>query len=210
MNKAQKKLLIIGGIIIAVLGLAYLTYQNILSSQRGTIVVESIPEDLKLTLNGKRISSSGKQTITPGNYTLEGERSGFANTKIEITVEKKSNQPVRMYLLPNSPEGEEWVKNHPKEAAKLEGVVGQRLEKATQQAIAKNEFITELPYIGPGFFFRIDYGPPNANSKFPDQPNIYITGETAEKRDMALTWMRSHGYNPDTMNIIMQQKSAAQ
>lgn len=206
MDKGLRKLIIIGLVVIAVIGLGYLTYQSILSSRRGTVVMDSIPQDLKLTLNGKRIASTGKLTITPGTYTLEAERSGFASDKKEITVEKKTTQTIQMYLLPNSPEGEEWVKNHPQEAYKLEGLVGAKLEKATQQAIVKNNLITELPYIGPGFFFRIDYGPPQPGSKYPDQPNIYITGETAEKRDMALVWMRSHGYNPDTMNIVMQEK----
>jgi len=206
MDKQMRKLIIIVLVVIAVIGAGYLGYQSYIKSKRGTLVIESVPNDMALTLGGKRITANGTITVTPGKYTLEGKRSGFTSSKRDITIKAKETQKLFMYLVANGPEGEQWLKDHPNEALKLETIGGQEHKAVVEKAIEENDFIRRLPFIGPGFLFRIDYGGAEADNKFPEQPTIYIQAADSEGHDAALTWMRSHGYDPDKMNIVLQTK----
>lgn len=207
MNQQMRKLITITAVIVGVIGLGYFGFQAYINSKRGTVIFESVPTDLKLTLNGKGISANGKRTITPGTYTLEGRRSGFETRKAELVVERGKTQNYFFYLTANGPEGEQWLKDNPKEAVKLESVGGQQHKEVVEKALEQNNFISRLPYIGPGFLFKIDYGGPEPGNKFPDQPTIFIQGETEENQQSAIEWMRNRGYDPDKMNIVFQLKS---
>lgn len=206
MRPEIRKLLIILAAILVPIGVAYFAYQQYINNTRGTIVVESVPTDLTLTLSGKRIAANGKQTITPGKYTLEGKRAGFETTKQEITVKAKQSQNVFMYMAANGAEGDQWLRDHPDEAIKLETIGGREHKEAVEEAIDQNEFIRQLPYLGPGLAWRIDYGGAAPDNKFPEQPTIYISARDEEARADALQWMRTNGWDPDGMNIVFKPK----
>ncbi len=190
---------------LILIGLIYFIVAAIVNG-REQIVVDSVPKDLTLKMDGKKVKSVGAIGVQPGTYTFEGSRTGFATKKVTVTVKAGETKNVTMFLNPNSKTGEDWLSDEKNtdQIVKREAEKGREHNEAAQKAIQSNGLITELPYIGPGFSWRIDYGAALPDAKFPDQPTIYVSGKTQADRESALTWLRSGGYNPDNMNIVQQ------
>ncbi len=205
MDPKGRKLILIVIASIILIGLIYFIVSAMLHS-RERIVVDSVPQDLTLKMDGKKVKSVGAIGVQPGTYTLEGSRTGFATKKVTVTVKAGETKNVTMYLDPNSKAGEDWLgdEKNLNQIVKREGEKGREHDEAVDKAIRSNGLIKELPYIGPGYSWRIDYGPALADAKFPDQPTIYISGKTQDDRESALIWLRSGGYHPENMNIVQQ------
>lgn len=204
-SRQRTKVILIVTACVILIGLIIFIVSAMLGG-REKITIDSVPNDLKLTMDGKKVKSVGTIGVQPGTYTFEGSRTGFKTKKITVTIKKGETKNVNMYLDPDSVAGEEWLSDekNTEQIVKREAEKGREHEEATQKAIKSNHLITELPYIGPGYSWRIDYGPALPDAKFPDQPTIYIGGKTQSDRDSALAWLRSGGYNPDNMNIVQQ------
>src|SRR5687767_5580533 len=210
-SKKRAKVILIVTACLILIGLIYFIVAAMLNA-RERIVVDSVPKDLTLKMDGKKVKSVGAIGVQPGTYTLEGSRTGFATKKVTVTVKEGETKNVSMFLDPNSATGDDWLSDEKNtdQIVKREAKKGQEHDEATQKAIKSNALITELPYIGPGYSWRIDYGAALPGAKFPDQPTIYISGKTQDDRESALIWLRSGGYNPDNMNIVQQDMPQSQ
>jgi hypothetical protein len=205
-DRSIRKIIITTIVIVVMLILGMATYRYYMSKTKGTVTIDVSPRDLTLTLNGEKTSTRGSRTLTPGTYKLEASRTGFTNKKAEFTIAAGEKRHFNFYLIPSSQEGIDHLKENPADEAKFEGQATKDADKKTEKAIDGNALISELPYYGPGLYFRIGYGAAAVGSKYPDQPTIFIQAETEEHRQDALTWIRSHGYDPDKMNITFTNK----
>jgi len=199
--KQLRKLLIIVVIVGVVLYGGYLGIVLWQHKTHGILKIVSVPNDATVLLDSKHVTANGTVLVKAGDHTLTSSRAGFQNTKNQFTI--KNGQTINLYLYPKptSDVGEKWLEQNPDLAHQREGVGGQEHAATVNNAIQQNSFITQLPYIGAGYEYRIDYGDSNPNNKYPDQPTIIITGATQAAQDDAITWMRNNNYNPDTMNI---------
>lgn len=199
--KKRTKTILIAAAALFFIGLILIIFITVRNNSE-KITVDPVPKNLKLTLNGKEISNKGA-AVQPGTYTLEGSLSGFTTKKFTVTVKANEKKNVKMYLDPATQQAEQSIAKDQEQALKLEAEAGREHIKAVEKAVTDNPFIKELPYIGPGFSYRIDYGAPQDGNdkKFPGQPVIYIRANNSADHQSALTWMRNTGYNPDNMNI---------
>ncbi len=205
---AKKRNLVVIGIIIVLLGsfIGFAVYQKLQQPSRGTITTRAIPEDLTLTLDGKKIDAAGKLTVSTGKHTLLAKRSGFADVKTEFEIKAKELKHYDFYLQPSTQEGYDWLAAHPDKALLNEKLGGETFKKSSEEAYNANPLIAQLPYIGAGIEWRIDYGAPDPASKFPTSPVIIIQGEGEAAKSHALAWIINQGYDPNTMNITYTNK----
>jgi len=207
MNARKRNLAVIGIIIVLIASfIAFAIYQKLQAPSRGTVTTSAIPEDLTLTLDGKKIDATGKLTVTAGKHTLLAKRSGFVDIKNEFEIKAKETKHYDFYLQPANQEGYDWLAAHPDKALLNEKLGGETFHKEAQKAYDANPLIAQLPYIGPGIKWRIDYGGPDSTSKFPDAPVIIIQGEGETAKSHALAWIINQGYDPNTMNITYTNK----
>ncbi|HEX8762206.1 MAG TPA: hypothetical protein VF733_00410 [Candidatus Saccharimonadales bacterium] len=203
MESTKRRTILIAIAALFFIGLVLVIFLMV-RNNREKIVVDSIPKTLKLTLNGKEISNKGA-TVQPGTYTLEGSSTGFRTEKVTVTVKVKETKKVNMYLKPVTRQAQDSIAKDEDQALKLEAEGGREFNESVNKATNQNPFIKELPYIGPGFSWRIDYGAPDGlnDKKYPGEPVIFIRSKTTADQESALTWMRNSGYDPDKMNLVL-------
>lgn len=63
-----------------------------------------------------------------------------------------------------------------------------------------NALVKKLPYIGAGFEYRLDYGPPLSSD--PAQPILYIQAKTAQGQKDALDWIHYGGYDISKFRVV--------
>jgi len=72
-------------------------------------------------------------------------------------------------------------------------------EKQYDQSIEANKLVQLLPFIGPGFEYRIDYTVDYSSGA--DIPIIEITGSTPQAQQDGLSWIKSQGYDTSGLKI---------
>jgi hypothetical protein len=72
-------------------------------------------------------------------------------------------------------------------------------EKQYDQSIEANKLVQLLPFIGPGFEYRIDYTVDYSAQA--DTPVIEITGATPQAQQDALSWIKNQGYDTSGLKI---------
>ncbi len=197
---SKKMVLIIVVSVVVVVALVWLGIVKPLHKSAASITVDSVPNDMTLTLDGKKITTSGKIATTPGNHTLVGKRSGFDDKTTTFSVQKGENKSINIYLYPSSDVGNQWLQAHPDQAQKGDAFGSQEADQATQTIAQKYPILSQLPVIDPTF--RIDYG---SSQKHPDDPTaiaLYIQASDADGRQNALDWMRVNNYDPSSYEII--------
>jgi len=197
----QQKLLLVVAAVIVLLGIFYLLRPR--STPDLNLVL--VPSAAHAKLDGKNWISDGKAYVTPGHHTLTVSFNGFATQTTSFDIVKDKLKTVTVALGVSSDEGRDWLIAHPDEAKKLEQLTGSAFSNSTQQRVTKLPLIKELPYIER--YFRIDYG---KSKLHPDDDNavaIYITTYGQPGVQQALDWIRSQGYNPNTLEIIYNDQS---
>lgn len=169
-----------------------------ISRPKPNLDVVVAPDSATLIMDGKTHIKDGEQHVKPGRHTVVASLAGFSSVTENVNVTSKSVAKLTFLLSPNSAAGYTYLQDNQAEQLQREALGGQQFNSTVQQAVSSTGFIKELPYIGPGLEFRIDYGG-GANSS--GKPIIYITGETAQAQQDALTWIKYQGYNPSTMDI---------
>jgi hypothetical protein len=198
-KQRNRTILIIAAVFILI-GLVTFIISSMLKS-REQITVDSVPTDLILTMDGKKVKNAGAIGVQPGTYTFEGKRQGFKSKTVTITLKDKEKKTMRMYLDPDSAQANEWLSKNEEEALKWEAQKGQEHNAKAAQAVKDNPLLSELPYIGGGYKWRIDAGVTEPGAKYPDQMTIYVRGKTQADRNDALLWIKSGGYDIEKMNI---------
>jgi hypothetical protein len=141
----------------------------------------------------------GVVRVAPGKHTISVRLDGFADEQKVVSVKKTETMYVGLSLLPNSPKTTNWYTAHPEDQRIAERISGRNTDSAVNKALELEPFIKELPFIGPGFSYQVGVGATNSNGR----PTIVIHAQSDEAIADAKQWIRSMGYNPDSMHIII-------
>ncbi|MGZ0150080.1 PEGA domain-containing protein [Kribbella sp. WER1] len=200
MLEENRRPLIIGGVVLVVL---IVLIGSITLAGRGgpqtKLSVESIPNDLTLTLDGHQIPANGEIKIKSGKHTIEGERRGFQSYSQDITV-TGDTAAYKMYLYANSAEGRQWTANNPEQELKLEQEAGRHYDEMQARLLDKYPVIGYLPYVGDGF--EATRAPSKSDPKNPEAISLAIEVYGPQGRTKAMQWIEGYGWDPNTLDII--------
>jgi hypothetical protein len=167
---------------------------------KAELTVQSIPNDLTLTLDGAAIAANGKVDVRPGTHTLTGERNGFQSYTQTITVRGKDPLDVKIYLYANGPVGREWGKNNPEQELETEAEAGRKFDEIQGRLEAKYPILAQLPYIGPDF--KATYQKSKSDPTNPEAISVKILVYGPSGKDEALQWITGNGWDPASLDLI--------
>ena len=192
--------------IIAVIGITFLVMLGyILFNARShtataRVNIQVAPAGSKLTINGAA-AKAGENTVPVGSATVKASFDGFASQTQTVNLKKGDNTSVLFVLLSNSPSTANWYTSHPDDAQLGSAIASQQFDNNGAASASNVPLIKQLPYIGPGLQFRVDYGVnPAGNSS--TNPAIYIDAPTEAGKQAALDWIKSQGFDLSTMKFV--------
>ncbi len=195
---SSKRILYIGvGCLIGVLVILGFAFSKRSSA---TITVAIAPQSATITINGKK-GHSGMNNVSPGPVTVTAVHPGFATLSRTVIVQKGTDGYVGLVLTSNSAATNNWYETHPADLQASSVISSKQSDINASQSVKNTPIIQILPYIGPGFEWRVDYGV-NPSEKAAQTPAIYINALTPRGRSDALFWIKSRGYDLATMKII--------
>ena len=194
----ERRLFVLGGTVVVIALILLGGYLVFRGGSEHTVTVRSIPNDLTLSVDGRQVPANGEIKLKDGEHTFTGERHGFET--YSQTVEIRQDSSYKMYLFSNSAEGREWEKNHPSEQLETEAESGRRFDELGKRLQAKYPILQELPHLGAGF--TIDQGSSQAHPGDPEYLAFYVKVYGPDGRKNALIWLKGHGYDPETLELI--------
>jgi len=206
-QKAIRNLLVVGLVLIGAIIVGFAGYQGYMGLTRGKITTEIEPYDATVKIDGKLIKVNKKIYVTPGQHTITAHRADFTDQSQQFTSTKGKATKITIYLNAANDNGLQWIKDHPDVQQMYEGHSSAQYDAQTQKNNEAEPFVQLLPYIAPGFEFRIDYGSPDAGQS---KPVIYVQADTQQAKDDALEWIRNQGYDPSTLNIQYTTSSSVE
>lgn len=163
-----------------------------------TLNIEATPLSSKITIDNNN-TQQGITKIKPGNVTIEISLNGFITYTKTVTVNSGETKYIGAILESNSSETSNWYSNHPEDQKMSEKISSKQFDIKSEEQLNLEPFLKEIPYIGAGFEFKIDYGP---SATDPNKITIFIQAATQTARDDALTWIKSRGYDPAKLDIV--------
>lgn len=204
MNKKIISILI-SLIVVAVLGMG--VFWVIQSRQRtASVTIEVVPTGSTITINSKK-TRQGLQKIKPQTVTVTAEKDGFETYSQTFVLNKGSKGYFGIALTPNSPSTENWYREHPEDQQLAESISSQETDRTATALDYSAPIVKALPFIGPGFQFKIDYGTLNPDGSM-DRPVIFIRAISPEGREAALDWIRNRGFDVSDYKIIFNPEDA--
>ena len=204
MEEESPRLWLLSGVVVVILVVVIGGYLVFRGGSQSKLTVQSIPNDLTLTLDGRQIAANGEVEVKAGEHTLTASRDGFQSYTQTVTAKGGDPLKVKMYLYSNGPAGRTWVQNNPEQALEAEAEAGRRYDEIQKRLQAKYPVMRELPYIGPGF--RATYQASKSDPDNPEAISLKIQVFSPEGKTKALQWIEGHGYDPDTLDIIYTTK----
>jgi hypothetical protein len=199
-NIPTKPLLIAAIVLFGVLGIGLILRSVSEVGARDTsLTVKVAPRDSSVTLNGKSYKN-GTYKIKAGEYNLSITREGFTSINTKVTLEG-DNASVAYILESNSPSTANWYENNQEDTAIAEGIHGDEYEATISAQKESAPIIDQLPFIGPGFEYRIDYGPDDKDNK---KVIIYVSANSEDAKKNALQWIKDQGTDPGKLNIVYE------
>jgi hypothetical protein len=210
MNNRRRKLLIITGVSVLVLFVAFGLFSAL--QHRGEIKVRLVvaPKDSSLTLNGQP-TKSGTLYLKPGVYTVKASRQYFTDVTEKIDTRELGPEPS-IYLLPgaDTPEALKWLEDHPEDEELREAIGASRAIQESQDTLKKYPVVEKLPY--KTLDYKIDYS--LVNDELQLQISLYPIATTPgsalydqqveEFKQKALTYLKSQGV--DLANTKIEYK----
>jgi hypothetical protein len=201
----NRRLTIVGMIaVLAILITAGIIKIVVARPYTATINITVTPSVATITLNGQH-ASNGKNKVKPGNYTVTASYKGFTTVSKQVSAQKGQTATVGIILESNSPLTASWYQSHSKDQTTAEVIAGRDFDTKAAQQAKSQPIINLLPYIGPGFEYRIDYGLKPSDSS---NPVIYIQTDSDQGKQDALDWIKNQGFNPSTLNIQYVDQAA--
>ena len=198
--RSTKILVVVALSLLLLVSAAFFAIRN--TSYSAKITVEIAPFSSVLSIN-KKVIQPGIIKVKPGDYMVVVNKTGFVTRLEKITVAKGENKYVGLGLISNSPATKNWYVTHPQDGKILEGISSKKFDIRSKNLIKRQPFLKLLPFTAAGLEFKIDYGASQRHSDSELQA-IYVTANTSQAQQDALTWIRSQGYNPVTMEIIYE------
>jgi hypothetical protein len=196
-----RRLLLIIALIAVVILIALIAMKLLANKNSAKLHIQVTPSVATVTINGQK-RKAGVIAVSPGTYKVTASMKGFASQTQTYKVDKGGEQYYGFALISNDPSTADWYSNHPADQTALAAITGQRYQQQGSQSIQQVPLIKNLPYIGVGFEFRVDYGEPLPGTNV---PGIYITAKNDQGYQDALTWIRDQGYDPNTLHIKYTQ-----
>jgi hypothetical protein len=190
--------LVLGGAVVVVVLILLGGFRVLGGAPSHALTVQSIPNDLTLTLDGTAIAADGAVKVKQGRHVLVGERPGFETYTQTIDVRRDTS--MKMYLYSNSADGRSWEKDHPDQALETEADAARRYEEVTTRLRRSYPILQELPYVGPGF--TVNYGSSKAHPDDPERLALYIEVTDSAGRRRSQEWLTGHGYAPADLELI--------
>lgn len=156
------------------------------------------PSVSKILIDSRASVRAGNIYLSPGIHKITASMAGFTNQSMNIVVAKNKLTTKTIILIPSSDEGYSWLANHPAEDLLRQQIASNSIADQAQKAVEAAPLIKELPYIGAGFEFRIDYGQSETGSSIPE---IIITAPDVPSQQDAIAWMKARGYDPVNYTI---------
>lgn len=192
----KRSSLVLIGIIMVLLVGGLVAWQ--LLKPKADVSLVASPSVAQFVVDGSKKVHPGNFYLPVGSHKVQASMEGFASKTVSFDVRTTGITKVTVVLIPNSSVGTDWLTKHPEESSIREGIGDQTYDKQNEQATTQTPLIKELPYIGAGFEFRVDYGSAQAGST---KPTIIITGATPAAQQDAVTWITGQGYDTSTLNI---------
>jgi hypothetical protein len=199
MLEDNRRPLLIG---VAALAVVVVLVGSILLFRGGSetsLTVESIPNDLTLTMDGHEVPANGEIKVKQGQHRIEGKRNGFQPYAMTFTAEG-DRQSLKMYLYANSAQGREWAKNNPEQELKLEAEAGQRFDEIQARLRQKYPIMSQLPYVGDGF--EATYTKSKSDPTNPEAISVVIEVYGPQGKEKANQWIQGYGWDPATLDLI--------
>lgn len=168
------------------------------STYTAAVDIEATPLSSSVSIDGHH-ANQGVTKLKPGTLTITVSLSGFNKFTKRVAVVKGDNKYVGAILKSNNADTANWYETHPADQTMAEKIASKQFDATSQKQVAAEPFLKEIPYIAAGFEFKVDYGVPAPGS---NKPIIIIQADTQTARADALTWIRSRGYDPATLNIV--------
>ena len=170
-----------------------------LTRKAANVSLDYAPDGAKVVLDTGKVVRSGKFYVQPGRHTLKATLNGFTTATKVFTATASTVQNVTLLLNPDSPEGYDYLKNHPDEELHRERLGGQNFTALGEQVTQRLPLVKELPFIDQ--LYRIDYGPSKLRPNDPSAVTIYITYSSDQGKQQALQWLTFKGYDPAKLEI---------
>ncbi|MFG1907334.1 S-layer protein [Kribbella sp. NPDC048928] len=199
MLEENRRPLVIGGVAVAVIVVLIGSILLFRGGSQTKLIVQSIPGDLTLRLDGHEIPANGEIKVKSGRHTLEGSRRGFQSYSQDIDLTGDALQ-YKMYLYANGPDGYEWASKNPEQERELEAEAGRHFDEMQARLLAKYPVISYLPYIGDGFEATRETS--KTDPKNPEAISLGIEVFGPQGKAKALEWIDGYGWDPSTLDII--------
>lgn len=171
---------------------------NGLLRPKSNLLLEISPRVATIVIDGKSKTKPGNIYLIPGEHSVKASMSGFSDQVQKVTTTKDGKAELVIILVPSSSVGTDWLAAHYSESMYRESLASKSISSNSNKTKTDLPLLKELPYIGAGFEFRIDYGvSPNDSSV----TQIIITAPDSQSQQDAITWIRSKGYDPAAYNI---------
>ncbi|MFI5691244.1 S-layer protein [Kribbella sp. NPDC051586] len=199
MDEENRRPLMIGVVALVIVVVLVGSILLLRGGSETSIAVESVPDDLTLTLDGHQVPANGVIKVKQGQHTVEGKRNGFQTYSMTFTAEG-DRQSLKMYLFANSAEGREWAVKHPEQELKLEAEAGRRFDEIQDRLREKYPIMNQLPYVGDGF--EATYTKSKTDPTNPEAISVVIEVYGPQGREKAMQWIQGYGWDPNTLDLV--------
>ena len=206
-NNSKRKFIIIAGIVIAVLFIAWIIFA-LFSLNQTTITINTSPMRANITINDREYldqESGSDYRVNKESIQITVHREGFIDRVVSHTVgETKESNILNIALQPNTFEADQLLKSA-EESAHRESIVTDDYLELLNTVNEKYPILSDLPYYDR--YFVISQG---LSQKKPDDPesfalyiDIYDMFAEQGKRE-AYQFLKNNNYNPDDFEIIFR------
>ena len=185
--------IIVTTVLLGVLG--FLTIQHI--KKTATITIEYAPVSATAFINNKKASKDNK--VEPGTYEVVIKKDGFRTNTQKVTVKNKEIKTVLAVLSPNSDSTKDWYSNNEEDQNMAQYIFDSKAAEDAAAAASSFKISSILPYIGPKYSYRIDYG---VSKKKKSKQAVYISYYTDSGKKAAQDYIVSKGYKLEDYEII--------
>ena len=152
----------------------------------------------KILIDDRSVVHAGNIYLSPGVHKITVSMAEFTGQSMNVIVIKNKLVTKTIILIPSSDEGYSWLANHPTEDLLRQRLTSKSIAEQAQKTVDTAPLVKELPFIGAGFEFRIDYGSPPTGS---NSPVIIITAPDVPSQQDAIAWMKARGYDSANYTI---------
>lgn len=188
-------MIIAGVVILFIVAIVILSIFSLIDRKPNKIELLVSPINATVKLDGKEVKQ-GEIGVDPGEITVEASAEGYSSVTETHIVPDETPEPYFIGLVLN-PESDEAQQNAltNAETYRREEITGQFFGQGSKKAAGEFPLISNLPYIGQGREFRIDYeAPSDPILSARGVQTIVIWGYSEQARQKALNWIQDQGF----------------